>query len=47
MGDSASANSAAQATRNSLAERMQGILCSPRETSNRTADATPMTVVQH
>jgi hypothetical protein len=43
--DSASANSAAQAIQITLAERMPGILCSPRSlTPDRSA--TPMTVVR-
>jgi hypothetical protein len=44
-GDSASANSAAQATQIALAERMPGILCSPRGHQPDRC-ATPMTMVR-
>jgi hypothetical protein len=46
VGDSASANSAAQATQITLAERMPGILCSPRGLQPD-RNATPMTVIRH
>jgi hypothetical protein len=45
-GDSASASSAAQATQNVFAERMPGILCSPRG-HQPDRSATPMTMVRH